>query len=104
MRRGSDAGGTFLLGDARSMPRLRRVDCSGPGMRRRRCGKGFTYLDVDGRRVRDPEVIARINALAIPPAWTDVWICPLPNGHIQATGLDARGRRQYRYHDVWRVR
>ncbi|MEX2458814.1 MAG: DNA topoisomerase IB [Actinomycetota bacterium] len=86
------------------MPRLRRVDCSGPGIARRRAGRGFTHLDAAGRRIRDPETLARIRALAIPPAWTEVWICPLPNGHIQATGLDARGRRQYRYHDAWRTR
>src|SRR3954452_23709999 len=85
------------------MPRLRRVDCSSPGLTRRRAGRGFVYLDAAGDRVTDPEVIARIEALVIPPAWTDVWICPLANGHIQATGVDARGRRQYRYHDVWRV-
>jgi DNA topoisomerase IB len=85
--------------------RLRRVDCSGPGLTRRRCGKGFIYLDVDrSTKVRDPEVLARVAALAIPPAWTDVWICPLANGHIQAIGFDARGRRQYRYHDAWRQR
>jgi DNA topoisomerase-1 len=85
------------------VPRLRRVDCSGPGITRRRAGKGFVYLDLNGRRVTDPDVVGRIRALAIPPAWTDVWICPLPAGHIQATGTDAKGRRQYRYHDVWRV-
>ena len=85
------------------MPRLRRVDCSGPGISRRRAGKGFVYLDQNGHRVSDPDVLGRIRALAIPPAWTDVWVCPLPAGHIQATGTDAKGRRQYRYHDVWRV-
>src|SRR3954452_9413901 len=85
------------------MPRLRRVDCSSPGLTRRRAGRGFVYLDAAGNRVTDPDVIARIDGLAIPPAWQDVWICPLANGHIQATGVDARGRRQYRYHDVWRV-
>jgi DNA topoisomerase-1 len=84
--------------------RLRRVDCSGPGLRRRRRGKGFEYLDPDGRRVNDAEVIERIVQLAIPPAWEDVWICPYPMGHIQATGIDARGRKQYRYHDKWRER
>ena len=85
------------------MPRLRRVDCSGPGITRRRAGKGFVYLDQNGKRITDPDVVGRIRALAIPPAWTDVWICSLPVGHIQATGTDAKGRRQYRYHDVWRV-
>jgi DNA topoisomerase IB len=86
------------------MPRLRRVDCSGPGIARRRAGRGFVYLRPDGTRVRDAATLARIRALVIPPAWRDVWICPLANGHIQATGFDARGRRQYRYHDAWRVR
>jgi DNA topoisomerase I len=84
--------------------RLRRVDCSGPGIRRRRRGKGFEYLDEEGRRVAEPTVIERIRALAIPPAWDEVWICPYPNGHIQATGTDAAGRKQYRYHDLWRER
>ena len=84
------------------MPRLRRVDCSAPGLRRRKAGRGFVYLDQDGNRVTDPDTLARIDALVIPPAWQDVWICPHPNGHIQATGVDAAGRRQYRYHDVWR--
>jgi DNA topoisomerase I len=84
--------------------RLKRVDCSGPGIRRRRRGKGFEYLDEDGRRITEPSVIARIRELAIPPAWDDVWICPYPVGHIQATGTDAAGRKQYRYHDQWRER
>src|ERR687883_957727 len=86
------------------MARLRRVDCSGPGIVRRRRGRGFEFVDSDGNRVDDPEVIARIAELAVPPAWKDVWICPYPMGHIQATGLDARGRKQYRYHDKWRER
>src|SRR3954449_10565237 len=86
------------------MPRLRRADCSGPGIRRRRRGKGFEFIDEDGRRLSDEETLARIRDLAIPPAWEDVWICPYPNGHIQATGVDARGRKQYRYHDKWRER
>ena len=85
-------------------PRLRRADCSGPGIRRRRRGRGFGYVDEDGKRVEDPEVLVRIAELAIPPAWEDVWICPYPNGHLQATGTDAAGRKQYRYHDVWRAR
>jgi DNA topoisomerase IB len=85
-------------------PRLRRADCTGPGIRRRRAGRGFTYVDADGQRVTDPEVLDRIKALVIPPAWEDVWICPDPRGHIQATGVDARGRKQYRYHDLWRQR
>jgi DNA topoisomerase IB len=85
------------------MPRLRRSDCNSPGIRRRRAGRGFFYVGPDGTRLTDKETIARINALAIPPAWEDVWICPWSHGHIQATGLDARSRRQYRYHDVWRL-
>src|SRR5687768_17462566 len=86
------------------MARLRRVDPSMPGIRRRRCGRGFAYTDAAGARVTDPETLARIRDLVLPPAWEDVWICPWPNGHIQALGTDARGRRQYRYHDRWRLR
>ncbi|HZG93532.1 MAG TPA: DNA topoisomerase IB [Mycobacteriales bacterium] len=86
------------------MPRLRRVDCSRPGIVRRRAGRGFVYEQFGRGRVSDPETLQRIADLAIPPAWTDVWICPYPNGHIQATGVDAAGRRQYRYHDDWRTR
>jgi DNA topoisomerase-1 len=85
-------------------PRLRRADCSAPGIRRRRQGRGFGYVAEDGERVTEPEVLTRIAELAIPPAWEDVWICPYPNGHIQATGTDAAGRKQYRYHDAWRAR
>jgi DNA topoisomerase IB len=83
-------------------PRLRRVDPTAPGIRRRRAGRGFVYLGPTGARVTDPDVLERIRRLVIPPAWTEVWICLDPWGHIQATGIDARGRRQYRYHDVWR--
>ncbi|WKB55101.1 DNA topoisomerase IB [Eleftheria terrae] len=72
-----------------------------PGLKRVRRGQGFAYLDSQGRAVSDPEVLARIRQLAIPPAYTDVWICPLPDGHLQATGRDARGRKQYRYHPDW---
>jgi DNA topoisomerase-1 len=86
------------------MPRLRRVDCSVPAISRRRRGRGFEYLDEGGERIDDPEMLERIRALAIPPAWEDVWICADPLGHIQATGVDARGRKQYRYHDRWRER
>ena len=85
------------------MARLRRVDCAGIGITRRRRGRGFEYLD-SGRRVTDPEVLERIRALVIPPAWEEVWICPYPMGHIQATGMDVAGRKQYRYHDRWRER
>jgi DNA topoisomerase IB len=86
------------------VPRLRRADCSKPGLRRRRAGRGFVYVDARGTRVTDPATLQRIEALVIPPAWTDVWICPDPNGHLQATGIDAAGRRQYRYHDYWRLK
>jgi DNA topoisomerase-1 len=85
------------------MPRLRRSQCTGPGYSRRRRGKRWCYFQADGTPVTDPDVIARIDALVLPPAWRDVWICPFANGHIQATGIDARGRTQYRYHDHWRV-
>ncbi len=81
---------------------LRYVNDTMPGIRRRRSGKGFTYIDPSGRVIRDPVIVARIRSLAIPPAYTDVWICPTANGHIQATGRDARGRKQYRYHARWR--
>ncbi len=83
-------------------PRLRRVNCSGPGILRKRQGRGFRYVDVNGNSVTDPAVRARIDALVIPRAWQDVWICSIGNGHIQATGIDAAGRRQYLYHQVWR--
>jgi DNA topoisomerase I len=86
------------------MARIRRVDCSGPGIRRRRRGRSFSYEEPDGRPVTDPEALARIRALAIPPAWQDVWICPIPSGHLQAVGTDAAGRRQYLYHEAWRTR
>jgi len=86
------------------MARLRRADCSGPGITRRRAGRGFAYYDEDGERVTEAEVLERIRELGLPPAWHDVWICPYPNGHLQATGVDAAGRKQYRYHDAWRTR
>ena len=73
-----------------------------PGLTRRRAGRGFVYRDAEGRRVRAGATLARIRALAIPPAWNEVWIAPSPHGHIQALGRDARGRKQYRYHDRWR--
>lgn len=84
------------------MPRLRRSNSSGAGLHRVRAGKGFSYRDVDGNPISDPELRARIEHLAIPPAWTDVWISPHANGHIQATGVDGVGRRQYIYHPTWR--
>ena len=73
-----------------------------PGIRRRSSGKGFSFHGPDGKVVRDPKILARIRKLAIPPAYTDVWICPTADGHIQATGRDAKGRKQYRYHPRWR--
>ena len=81
---------------------LRYVSDRSPGIRRRRAGKGFAYTNGDGRAVHDPKTRARIRSLVIPPAWTDVWICADPRGHIQAVGRDARGRKQYRYHPRWR--
>ncbi|ROS52237.1 DNA topoisomerase IB [Frigoribacterium sp. PhB118] len=84
------------------MPRLRRTDSSRPGLTRVRAGRGFSYRTADGTAVADAELRARIEHLAIPPAWTDVWISPYENGHIQATGVDAAGRRQYIYHPTWR--
>jgi DNA topoisomerase I len=88
--------------DAARSAGLRYVSDTMPGLRRKRSGKHFAYVDAAGKAVRDEDVISRIRALAIPPAYDDVWICPAPNGHIQATGRDARGRKQYRYHARWR--
>jgi DNA topoisomerase-1 len=81
---------------------LAYVSDSAPGIRRVRSGRGFRYVGPDGGPLRDPRELQRIRALAVPPAWRDVWICPDPHGHIQAVGRDARGRRQYRYHPRWR--
>jgi DNA topoisomerase-1 len=83
--------------------RLRRSDCSAPGFRRVRRGRGFSYEDEHGGRLDDSDTLRRIGELAIPPAWRDVWICPDPMGHLQATGIDAAGRKQYLYHERWRV-
>ncbi|MCU1416190.1 MAG: topoisomerase [Schumannella sp.] len=83
------------------MPRLRRSDTNVPGFRRVKSGKGFRYTTDEGDPV-DDATRERLAALVIPPAWTDVWIAPYPNGHIQATGVDAAGRRQYMYHPAWR--
>jgi len=83
---------------------MHRVDPSAPGLTRRRRGTGFSYEDARGRPVRDEAALERIRGLAIPPAWTDVWICADPQGHLQAVGVDAAGRRQYLYHSVWRER
>jgi DNA topoisomerase I len=82
---------------------LRYTTDARPGIRRIRRGRAFTYVDVDGKRVWAAADLARIRSLVIPPAWIDVWICPDPRGHLQATGRDARGRKQYRYHPKWRV-
>jgi DNA topoisomerase-1 len=84
--------------------RLRRSNTSAAGYGRRRSGRGFRYLDLTGQTVTDPDLRARFASLAIPPAWADVWIAPFPNGHIQATGVDAAGRRQYLYHPGWHAR
>jgi DNA topoisomerase I len=84
------------------MVRLRTVSPGSKGWTRRRVGKGFTYLDEAGAKLA-PEQVARIKSLVIPPAWENVWICPVPNGHIQAVGIDAAGRKQYLYHPQWRI-
>jgi DNA topoisomerase-1 len=84
------------------MPRLRKSNCAAPGIARRRRGRGFEYRDPAGERIDDPEVLERISELAIPPAWREVWICMDPVGHLQATGVDAAGRKQYLYHERWR--
>jgi DNA topoisomerase-1 len=81
---------------------LKYISDGRPGLGRRRRGRQFSYVDADGRSVRDPSAIRRIRSLAIPPAWSDVWICPIADGHLQATGRDARGRKQYRYHPRFR--
>jgi len=81
---------------------LRYVNDAQPGIQRRRQGKGFRYIGVDGTAVRDPEILGRIKSLVIPPAWKQVWICTNPRGHLQATGRDARGRKQSKYHPRWR--
>ncbi len=82
---------------------LIRSELTADGIRRQRCGKGFRYFAADGTPLTDPTVLNRVRALVIPPAWEDVWICPQADGHIQAVGTDAAGRRQYRYHDLWRA-
>lgn len=84
--------------------RLRRADCAGPGIKRVRRGRGFSFSDCDGTSIEDEETLDRIRQLAIPPAWKEVWICPDPFGHIQATGYDEAGRKQYLYHERWQQR
>ncbi|MDH2349527.1 DNA topoisomerase IB [Bradyrhizobium sp. SSUT112] len=88
--------------DAAESAGLRYVSDELPGIRRKKAGTGFSYVRPDGSRLIEPDALKRIRALAIPPAWTDVWICPLPIGHIQATGRDAKRRKQYRYHARFR--
>ncbi len=87
---------------AAAVPGLTRSDLHGPGIIRERSSGGIRYYDASGAEVTNPETLHRIGALGIPPAWKDVWISPDPLGHIQATGVDSRGRTQYRYHQVWR--
>lgn len=106
-RRRKPAGPPLELPEAKAAARdagLRYATDASPGLARRRSGRGFSYRDPNGIRVSDPEILARIRSLAIPPAWTDVWICRWPNGHLQASGRDARGRKQYRYHKRWHER
>jgi DNA topoisomerase-1 len=101
----STSEGTDLIAepkDAAESVGLRYVSDDRPGIRRKRSGKGFSYRRADGTRLTERSVLTRIKALAVPPAWTDVWICPFPGGHIQATGRDAKGRKQYRYHARFR--
>lgn len=86
------------------MSALKRVRCTGPGISRRRQGRGFRYVHANGQLVRDDATRERIRSLAIPPAWKDVWICPDERGHLQAVGIDAAGRKQYLYHEDWRTR
>ncbi|HTO04570.1 MAG TPA: DNA topoisomerase IB, partial [Opitutus sp.] len=97
-------GATLAAPDAVAAAReanLRYVSDDRPGITRRTTAKGMSYRGPEGKVVKDRETLVRIKRLAIPPAWTDVWICPLANGHIQATGRDVRGRKQYRYHPDW---
>ena len=102
----ADSSAPVPTGEARELAAaagLVYVSDEAPGLSRRRAGRrGFFYLDADRARVRDAAVIERINKLAIPPAYEKVWICANPRGHLQATGRDARGRKQYRYHPKWR--
>ena len=88
--------------DMPAPPGLRYVCDNGPAIQRRRAGKGFVYFDAKGRRVANADTLKRIRSLVIPPAWTDVWICASADGHIQATGRDAKGRKQYKYHAEYR--
>ncbi len=101
---GEAAGPRRTFAGPAAVSRLRRSRPYGPGIYRKVQGRGFRYVDETGRAVGDDGTLERISSLAIPPAWTDVWICPDPDGHIQAIGTDAAGRRQYRYHDRWNER
>ena len=91
-----------LPSDSATAAGLSYVTDARPGLSRQRRGRGMVFIGLDGKPLRDPDSIQRIRALAIPPAWTEVWICPRPNGHLQATGRDSKGRKQYRYHPRWR--
>ena len=82
---------------------LRYVSLTGPGIRRKSTGQSMVYFGTDGETIKDADILGRIKSLAIPPAWRDVWICPIAHGHLQATGIDAKGRKQYRYHPRWRA-
>jgi DNA topoisomerase-1 len=93
---------TFTPEDLAALAHLRYVFDEQPGFARAKNGSGFYYFNGDGRRIRDKQLVARIDALAIPPAWSDVWICRTADGHLQATGRDDRGRKQYIYHERWR--
>jgi DNA topoisomerase I len=99
----SSALSPVVLKAAAKAAKLRYVSDRSRGIRRERAGDGFEYFNANGERISDEEELARIRKLAIPPAYQDVWICPFPNGHLQATGRDARGRKQYRYHPRWRA-
>src|ERR1700759_974714 len=88
--------------DSAKMAGLRYVTDAQPGIHRRRRGKGFQYVDAENKAVRDRDTLARIKSLVVPPAWSDVWICQNPKGHLQVTGRDARGRKQSKYHPRWR--
>lgn len=94
-------GSTGFSPEPEAPPGLSWCSDDEPGIRRRRAGRGFSYRDASGAVVTDPRVLARIRGLAIPPAWEDVWICPRADGHVQATGRDVKGRKQYRYHPDW---
>ena len=93
---------TVEFGAAVDPAGLRYVSDEGPGIRRKRAGKGFFYIGLNGERITEAAVLTRLRSLAIPPAWTGVWICPFADGHLQATGRDAKGRKQYRYHAAYR--